>query len=960
MRQISLFIRTIGMCVFCILLSLNSLAQTEKLAENPSSVSDETKKSDLPDAVLNAQASFNFLPNRARSFRFGTIFQNAGSSNLTAFSVRRFSASASFSTRQSFFSFKRGGGIQSVLSTATGITQIWETQTLERRGIISSNGQRPTSNEFSVDNLSANLGVSFDESSLSENAGSLPTLTASGGMNGFATSAQTQEVAVKTMSSVKEQRVAGAQINFSSRGGNNRYHGSIFETFGNKNLNANDAFAKAFGLARPSSQMNQFGGALGGFIWKDRAWFFGGYEGLRLRQASFAVTEVPNFSSRQTSSAEIRPLFNAFPIQNGQATSGGFAEFSASYINPAEHDIFGLRIDTQPTSNLRIGGRYNFADSNASLRGDRDFSLNTLRKFETRTNSFSAWTTFTPSSTVVIDGRVNFSRNRLGQKFSTDNFGGANALSLSNFDFLKYDFGGKNSAITIGNPLETVLNQFQANGSVDWVFSTHQFTFGADFRRLSLDIGAARSERSILFGGINQSLNGSASRITELSRNLSEKPELNNFSLFAQDSWRVTNRLVLNLGLRWDADFAPKIETLNASFQNTTPQMRENSGNFAPRAGVVFDLFGRGRAIVRGGVGLYFDHGNSAASDVFANSFPFAGGNFARNSLFTTTPGNSVKPLLTFADDLQTPRTLHVFAEYQQELFRHHIFTATYTASRGRKLFLTRTFLNADPNFNYVRLTNNEAESDFNSLQLRFERRFSQGFSFNARYTLSKSNDNFSPNNLRETNFVAADLEQERGASDFDVRQQFNIYGVYDIPTFFDGGWAKRLTEDWSISAFANARTAFPLSVGYFRTNDFGKEFVRADSVGNAPFYLNQNAVKSLNPNAFAIPNTNRQGTLKRNSLRGFPLFQLDTSLQKRIRFTNEMRLELSINAYNLLNNTNFADMNANLGNLVSNGNFQPNSYFGKTNSTYGSANFTPFYLYGGARTIQFSARFVF
>ena len=72
------------------------------------------------------------------------------------------------------------------------------------------------------------------------------------------------------------------------------------------------------------------------------------------------------------------------------------------------------------------------------------------------------------------------------------------------------------------------------------------------------------------------------------------------------------------------------------------------------------------------------------------------------------------------------------------------------------------------------------------------------------------------------------------------------------------------------------------------------------------------------------------------------------------------MRLELSINSYNLLNNTNFTDMSGNLGTLVSNGNFQPNYYFGKTTSTFGSANFTPFYLYGGARTIQFSAKFVF
>jgi hypothetical protein len=959
MRQISLFIRIVGTCVFCVLLSLNSLlAQTETGIENSPSVNEKSKKFDAKDAFLDALSPFTSLPIRDRNFRLNTFFTNSERQSLKAFSAQRFSAFENFSSRRVFNA--RRGGIQSAFSTATGITQIWETQTFEKRGIVSSNGQRPTSNEFSVDNLSANLGVSFDETSLSRNIGALPTLTASGSTNSFATSAQTQEVAVKTMSSVKEQRVAGAQINFSSRSGNNQYHGSVFETFGNEKLNANDTFAKSLGFERSAARLNQFGGALGGFFWKDKAWFFGGYEGLRLRQAGFAVSEVPNFSARQAASAEIRPLFNAFPVQNGRETSNGFAEFSASYTNPAEHDIFGLRIDTQPLRNLRIGGRFNFADSNAAIRGDKDFSLNTLRKFETKSNSFSAWTTYTASPWVVIDGRVNFSRNRLGQQFSTDNFGGASVSIVSPLDFLKYDFGGKNSAIAVGNPLETVVKQFQASGMVDWVFRTHQFTFGADFRRLSLDIGAARRERSVLFAGINQSLGGTAARITELTRSISEKPEVNNFSFFVQDNWRITNRLVLNLGLRQDADFAPKIEMPTAEFQNASPQMPNRSGNFAPRASVAFDLLGRGRAILRGGVGLYFDYGTAAASDVFANSFPFASGNFARNSLFTAAPTNSLKPLLAFADDLQTPRTWHIFAEYQQELFRNHIFTATYTASLGRKLFLTRTFLNNDPNFNYVRLTNNDAESDFNSLQLRYERRFSQGFSLNARYALSKSKDNFSPDALRETNFVAADLEQERGTSDFDVRQQFNIYGTYDIPTVFSNGWAKRLTEDWSISAFANARTAFPLSAGFFRVNDFGKEFIRADRTGNAPVYLNENTIKSLNPNAFSIPNASRQGTLERNSLRGFPLFQLDTSLQKRIRFTNEMRLELSINAYNLLNNTNFADMDGSLGTLVSNGNFQPNSYFGKATSTFGSANFTPFYLYGGARTIQLSAKFVF
>ena len=864
-------------------------------------------------------------------------------------------------TSRTIDSLPKGLSLQSLLSTAGGVTQTAERRSQIEQGLISSNGQRSTSNVFTVDGFSANTAVSSDETSLAGNLGALPGLTASGGTNSLSMIGSTQEATVKTIAPAKEQRTSGATVNFTSRSGNNSYHGSVFETFGSEKLNANDFFANSKNLVRPPSRLNQFGGSLGGFIWKDKAWFFGGYEGLRLRQAGFAVSEVPDFSLRQTALPDMRAILNAFPIANGRTTSNGLAEFSANFTNPAAHDIFSVRIDLQPMSKLRIGTRYNFSDSNASLRGIRDFSLNTLRKFDVLTNSLSAWTTFTPGSTVVLEGRVNFTRNIAAQRFSTDNFGGANVSSTlfqTPFDFLKYDLNGKNSAIAVGGKNDTTVNQFQASGSVVWLRNNHNLSFGADFRRLSADITAAQRERSILFSGVN--LSGTASRINEISRNVPQNATIDNFSLFAQDEWRVTPRLNLNLGLRWDADFAPKIDRGNLSFQNASPQMRNQTNNFAPRASLAWDIFDNGKAVIRGGGGLYFDYGNAATSESFANSFPFASGNFARNSLFTATPTNSLKPLLVFADDLQTPRTLHIFAEYQQAFFGNHIFTATYTASVGRKLFLTRTILNADPNYNFVRLTNNDAKSDFNSLQFRFDRRFSKGFSYTFHYTLSKSNDNFSPDSLRENNFVSTDPANDRGASDFDARHQMNFYAVYEIPAGFDSGWKKNLTKDWSILAYANARSAFPVNVGYFRITDFGKEFVRADQNANAPVYLTENGIKQLNPNAFSIPNTIRQGTLSRNALRGFALFQLDTSLQRRIRFNNEMRLELAINAYNLLNNTNFADVSGNLGTVGSNGIVQPNNYFGRTTSTFGSGNFTPFYLYGGARTVQLSAKFVF
>lgn len=965
MRRKSRLYDTLGACLLCLLCSLTLLAQREKSpAAVPLPKDGETIETDADDNPSAIRPTFIFAPTRAASFRAPEVFTSFSKSGSAPDSPRRAAPAENFSAlRQTYLNARRRGGILSLLSTAAGITPLGDFRFFDNRLPVSSNGQRPTSNNFTIDGFSANLGITADETSLAGNAGQLPALTASGGMNSFATSSQTQEITIRTLGGAREQRVGGADINIATRSGNNSFHGSIFEIFGNEQLNANDFFANSRGLERADARLNQFGGALGGFIWRGKAWFYGGYEGLRLRQPGFAVTEVPGFSARTTGCGALCPLLSAYPQPNGQETSNGFAEFAAVYANPAAHDVFALRIDTQPPGNLRVGGRYNFADSLAAIRADRDFSLNTRRSLDTETNSFSVWTTYAPGSNIIIDGRLNFSKNRIGQQFSIDGFGGADTSPTifgAPYDFLKFDFAGKNSALAAGSALSTNVRQFQASGTLDWTFKGNTMTFGADFRRISLDIGAAQTERNVLFSRTAPNLNLLTARVTELSRNLPEAAALNNFSLFGQDSFRVGSRLQINLGLRWDADFAPKTGTENISFQNASLRMRESKANFAPRASVAFELYQTIRAVLRGGAGLYYDYGNGAASDSFANSFPFASGAVARNAIFNAAPNLPLRPLIVFDNNLQTPRVWHVFAEYQQELFRNFVLTATYTSSTAHKLFLTRTLLNADSNYNYVRVTDNSARSDFNSLQIRVERRFAQGFSFNARYSLSKSKDNFSPDTLRETNFVSADPEQERGASDFDVRHQLGVYGVYDIPTFFVGGWAERLTEDWSISAFANARTGFPLSVGYSRVNDFGKQFVRTDAVSGIPVYITANGIKTLNPAAFAISDFNAQGDLPRNSVRGFPLFQLDTSLQRRIRFTNEMRLELAISAYNVLNKTNLADMSGNLGTLFQNGNFLPNPYFGKATSVFGGANFTPFYLYGGARTIQLSAKFVF
>ncbi len=868
---------------------------------------------------------------------------------------------------------ERGKGMRAAFSAGSGVTQqVNESQSRFQTGLISVTGQRPTSNYFTVDDLSANTGAAVDETSVSGNIGALPNLTAAGGTNSLTALDAATEVTIRTLADTKEGSVAGATINFLSRRGSNDYRASLFETFGNEAFNANDFFAKSRGFQRPAARLNQFGGTLGGFLRKDKAWFFGNYEGLRLRQPAFSISEVPSLASRQNAATNVRPLLDAFPVPNGRLTANGFAEFAATFTNPAAHDIFGLQIDAQPLDELSVTGRYNFSDSKASLRGDGDFSLNTRRNFDTRSSSLSLLATYALSNSAVLNVRSNFSRNDLAQSFALDDFGGAdvsaligNAAAGSPFGFLKYDLAGKNSALATGSQTETTINQFQVNGGLDWVVNNNTFSFGADFRRLSFEVGAQPAERSVLFSGVNTS--GTALRINELTRTGGRASALENLSLFGQDEWRVTSNFSLSFGLRWNMDFAPQTGAGNINFRNASPQMRDRLKNLAPRAGFAFDPFGRGKSVLRASAGLYYDFGNAAASEVFANSFPFvAGGNFARNVDWTASPTSAFKPLIAFDADLQTPHAWKIIAEYQQEIFDDNVVTVSYTGAFGRGLLLTRTFLNADPNYSFARLATSHGESDYHAASLLYDKRFSQGFSISARYTLAKSLDNFSPDTFRRNVFVGEDLSGERAASDFDARHQFAVYGGYDIPAVSGGSGALNfLTRDWTIFGFANARTALPVNVTYARVNDFGVQLLRPDLVAGAPLYtVDAGGRKQINPAAFSIPaeGGERQGTLGRNALRGFPFFQLDMGLERRFSFGNESNLRLSMTVFNVLNRANFADMSGNLGTLAaaSNTNFLPNSYFGQTTSTFGSRSFTPFYLYGGARTIQLSAKFVF
>ena len=197
------------------------------------------------------------------------------------------------------------------------------------QGQFSVNGQRPDSNYFLVDGVSANLGTAGSGALLGQGgAGQPPATSAFGGTSNLVSLDALEEFRIQTSTFAPEYgRTPGAQISVVTKSGTNTFHGTAFEYFRNDKLDANDWFANRNSLARPELRQNDFGGVLGGPIQKDKLFFFGSYEGLRVRQPQVAQTYVPSLASRQNAPAA------------------------------------GIRIDYIPSQRVTIFGRYNDAPS---------------------------------------------------------------------------------------------------------------------------------------------------------------------------------------------------------------------------------------------------------------------------------------------------------------------------------------------------------------------------------------------------------------------------------------------------------------------------------------------------------------------------------------------------------------------------------------------------------------------
>ena len=882
-----------------------------------------------------------------------------------------------------------GRSFQSLIALSPGV--VLTKATAFTQGQFSVNGQRADANYFTVDGVSANVGISTSNSGPgASGAGVLPGLSASGGTSGLVSVEALQEFKIQTSSYAAEfGRTPGGQVQIATRSGTNEFRGTLFEYFRNDALDANDWFANANRLKKPALRQNDFGGVFGGPILKKRTFFFFSYEGLRLRLPQTKITTVPSLSARQGAPMGIQPFFNAFPVPNGRDLGNNTAEFVASYSEPSTLNATSIRIDHALGNSLTLFGRYNDSPSDSVARGNPVNSL-TATGSNIKTLTFGATWTINPEMTNEF--RANWSRTEGKSTATLDDLGGAVRppdsvlfpFSNPENSLISFQVTGL-GALSVGPAGNNSQKQINLVDSLTVIKGNHQLKFGVDYRHLLPVRGPRDSNIVASFSNITAAFNGTA---TIISVGAFEPIALgiNNFSAFAQDAWRAGKRLTLNYGLRWEVNPPPKGKDGKDPFTalgldnpatltlapRGTPLYKTTYSNFAPRFGLSYLLSGDpGReTVVRGGVGIFYDlgYGSAAASGTtfpYSRTKRFTNFPFPLNQTDATPPTFDLNPplissVVALDPNLKLPRTYQWNIALEQSIGANQTISASYVGAQGRELLQQRTLIAPNPKFSAVVAITNDGSSDYHALQLQFNRRLTRGVQVLASYTWSKSLDTFSLSHDADTG------SSTRGPSDFDVRHGFNSAITYNLPSTDTGVIGNAILCSWSLDTIVYARSATPVDlIGTTAIVSSTSLNIRPDVVPGLALYINDPLApggRRFNRAAFSVPPAGRQGTLGRNALRGFPAYQVDMALRRKFDLTERFELQLRAEVFNVFNHPNFGDP------APFQGNFLPSAFFGRSTSMLGrslgaggsSGGLNPLHQVGGPRSIQLALKLSF
>ncbi|MEX2260774.1 MAG: TonB-dependent receptor [Bryobacteraceae bacterium] len=808
-----------------------------------------------------------------------------------------------------------------------------------------------------------------------------------------------------------------AGIDMVTKRGTNAFHGTAYDFIRNRAFQSGQFFRPPGGAPRFS--YNQFGASGGGAIRKDKTFYFGNYEGRRRRTGIILQGLVPTqqmqagdfsslgkvirdpFADNQPFSGNVIPRsrFNSisaemlqyFPQPNSSGRPG--INFIITPSDSERRDQFTGRIDHSLSARGTLFGRYTFADdalvNAAYLKGKGLVRPD-------RTQNISVGYTHLVSSNLISETRLGFTKAYLartsdGDRFST-NF--ASELGLKNLAAGPGDYTLPSVNLTgyapgfptgtggfVGYGLRIVQNNiyYRAAETITYIRNGHNMKIGGDIGRLMVGYDQGSNQNGILnfsgnftgdaFGdyllGNPQSATGGLGSIGDFG-GVAKYSIGTQYQWFVQDDWKITDRLTLNLGVRWEffqewrgrlanfdlasgrqliansADYyVPNVGLVKGSGDPLLPErpIRPDRNNFAPRLGVAY-RFGN-KTTIRAGAGVFYALNTGGATLVaMTSTLPF----FVNATLVSsnTRPDLNISDLFPPADrvpgavnsnnDLNR-RTGYIYQynfNVQHQLKPGLLLELGYIGNTGHKQvggilvnqprlptnplqpesFAARSpYPQLNPGFSQ---TGNYQWSNYNASFLRFEQRVASGLSYTVAYTYSKLIDSGGAGQNMY------DRRPERGLADNDVRHNFIASYVYELPL----GRGKRIDlrnplldgvfGGWQVNGITNFRSGQPITIGVAQDlANVGTGGQRADATGVKPARLDPrtSGLLGFDTAAYATPARGVFGNLSRNTQPGFGINNWDFSAIKNfpIGWLGESsRLQFRFEWFNFFNHTQF------------------------------------------------------
>lgn len=877
--------------------------------------------------------------------------------------------------------------------------------------VISVNGNSDLSNAYIVDGVSADFGAGnnggFSGSYGIGGAGGLPAGTSLGSTQALVPVDDLQEFRVFTSSYPAEYGgYAGGQFIYLTRSGTTNFHGSVSDYLRNTIFDANDYFDNYYGIARQGLIQNDFAGTLGGpvriphlYDGRNKLFFYFDYEGLRAHFPTAAsLNYVPDATMRAAVTGPVAGFIDAYPLPNGPDVGDGEGEYIAGFGSINALNTYNLRLDAALSEHNTLFVRASNATSSIA---NQQLEATGYDSQDTRTYTIGLTSNITPA--ITNEFRANFSESTGDQigKITPPMNPAYNLLAASGYPNSLSSYGGGIDYYPgIGGFWLSVwkgfneTRQFDLPDNVTWVRGGHQFTFGGDVRRLTTTNNPDsptfyylwNTESSLIANQPYEIINESEAKTY---------PTYVTFAAFAQDQWRVSPRLSISYGLRWD--FTPPPSQRHTGMPYTLVNQDNLSElalgpagapyksyyyDFGPRVGATYLLRAKAgyETQLRAGAGVVYDAADNQGDGLIGLSSPgFSGVNtfcpqsycnydgqysFPLPAQYSYTPIQNPPPepftatYFGVAPHFTNPYDLQVNVALQQNMGANNGVVFNYIGSFYRKgISIFDEYVHPyNPNFQFVELAQNALRSAYNAGELVFDHRYSSGLYAYVGYTWAHD---IGQNQLN------AFTPYQTGNASGDLRNNFNATVTWNIPYGNPNNWLVRaLVEKWGSDVRWTLRSGFPVTLNGPETADSADDGQQVEPglnfVPNEPRYLygSYNGLKipggkQLNPAAFTPAPMGVNGDVPQNYFRGFGEDQWNIALRRDFAVYEKLHLQFRAEAFNVFNHETFGAIES----------YLPDTTFGQAIDSLDAdlgGESSPQYQPGGPRELQFALKLAF